>query len=300
MEMFKMTDQHTEVLSRRELLRNAAFGVVGLTIMPALAHAGQSQANYKPFRMAIQSYTLRAFKLDDALAKTRAIGLKYWEGWDGHLPITDDPKQIQMYKDKLAANGITMPTYGVVSFSNDEADARKKFNFAKAMGVRTMSAYPTYDSLSMLDKLVEEYRINLGIHNHGPGDNLYGKIQQEVDALKGHSQRIGACIDTGHYLMADERPETAAGTFGTRVYGVHLKDVKIGPGEQKSWTELGKGTLDMNVFLKEIIKYGYPQRGVLSLEYEEHPDDPIPYVEECLKTVRNSLDTINHYTLIGK
>ena len=24
------------------------------------------------------------------------------------------------------------------------------------------------------------------------------------------------------------------------------------------------------------------------------------YVEECLKTLRNSLDTINHFTLIGK
>ena len=294
-----MTHSTNDALSRREMLCNAAIGAAGLTLLPSLARAGGEQVGYKPFRMAIQSYTLRNFKLDEALAKTKAIGLTYWEGWDGHLPITEDPGQIAAYKQKLAANGIKMPTYGVVGFSNDEADARKKFNFAKAMGVRTMSAYPTYDSLSMLDKLVEEYKINLAIHNHGPGDNLYGKIQQEVDALKGHSQRIGSCIDTGHYLMAGERPETAAGTFGTRVYAVHMKDVKI-LGETKTWTELGKGTLDINVFLKEIIKYGYPQRGVLSLEYEEHPEDPIPYVQECLKTLRNSLDTINHYTLIGK
>lgn len=295
-----MSDQTNDLLSRRELLRTAAFGAAGLALLPAVTHAGQAQRGYKPFRMAIQSYTLRGYKLDEALAKTKTVGLKYWEGWDGHLPITEDPNQIAQYKQKLAAHGITMPTYGVVGFSNDEADARKKFNFAKAMGVRTMTAYPSLDSLSMLDKLVEEYKINLAIHNHGPGDDLYDKIQKEVDALKGHSQRIGACIDTGHYLRSDERPETAAGTFGTRVYGVHLKDVKIGPGDQKSFTELGKGTLDLNVFLKEIIKYGYPQRGVLSLEYEEHPDDPIPYIEECLKALRNSLDTINHYTLIGK
>jgi len=295
-----MTHHTHETLTRRELLRNAALGTAGMTLLPAMAQAGQQQAGYKPFRMAVQSYTLRGYKVDEALAKTRALGLRFWEGWDGHFPITEDPQQIASYKAKLAANGISMPTYGVVSFSNDEADARKKFNFAKAMGIRTLTAYPSYDSLTLLDKLTDEYKINLGIHNHGPGDNLYDKIQKQVDALKGHSQRIGACIDTGHYLMADERPETAAGTFGTRVYAIHMKDVKIAEDQKKTWTELGKGTLDINVFLKTVIRNGFPQRGILSLEYEEHADNPIPYIEECLKTLRNSLNTINNMTLIGK
>ncbi len=295
-----MTHESNENLSRRELLRNAALGAAGLALLPTVAHAGRAKNAYKPFKMAIQSYTLRGFKLDEALAKTKAAGLTHWEGWDGHLPITDDPKQIALYKEKLAANGITMPTYGVVGFSNNEADARKKFTFAKAMGIRTMSAYPSLDSFPLLDKLVDEYKINLAIHNHGPGDNLYDKIQKEVDALKGHNERIGACIDTGHYLLSDERPEVAAAQFGTRVYGVHLKDVKVGPGDKKSFTELGKGALDVNIFLKELIKFGYPKRGLLSLEYEEHADDPMPYVEECLKRVRDSLDTINNFTLIGK
>ncbi len=295
-----MTQQNSTRLTRRDLLRNAALGTAGLALLPEMAFGGRAPNPYKPFRMAIQSYTLRGYKLDEALEKTKALGLKYWEGWDGHLPITQDAGQIAAYKQKLAAYGITMPTYGVVSFNNDEADARKKFEFAKAMGVKTMSAYPAADSFAMLDKLVDEYKINLAIHNHGPGDNLYDKFQKGLDAIKGHSPRIGACIDTGHYLRSDERPEVAADMFGTRVYGVHLKDVKVGPGDQKSFTELGKGGLDMNIFLKVLIKHGYPQRGLLSLEYEEHPDNPIPYIEECLKTTRNSLDTINNYTLIGK
>lgn len=295
-----MTHRSPDSLSRRELLRNAALGAAGLTLLPTAARAGRAPNPYKPFRMAIQSYTLRGFKLDEALAKTKALGLTYWEGWDGHLPITDDPAQIALYKQKLAANGITMLTYGVVGFSNNEADARKKFAFAKAMGLRTMSAYPSLESLSLLDRLVDEYKINLAIHNHGPGDNLYDKIQKQVDALKGHNERIGACIDTGHYLLSDERPEVAADQFGKRVYGVHLKDVKVGPGDHKSFTELGKGALDVNIFLKELIKHNYPQRGLLSLEYEEHPDDPVPYIETCLKTLRNSLDTINNFTLRGK
>ena len=295
-----MTDRCNEMLTRRELLRSAAFAGAGLALLPVATQAAAPTNPYKPFRMAIQSYTLRGFKVDEALAKTKALGLTYWEGWDGHMPITDDPAQIALYKQKLAANGITMLTYGVVGFSSNEAEARKKFAFAKAMGFRTMSAYPSLDSLTLLDRLVDEYKINLAIHNHGPGDNLYDKIQKQTDALKGHNPRIGACIDTGHYLLSDERPEVAADQFGKRVYGVHLKDVKVGPGDKKFFTELGSGALDVNIFLKELIKYDYPKRGLLSLEYEEHADDPIPYVETCLKTVRRSLDTINNFTLIGK
>ncbi len=295
-----MTNENSSGMSRRELLQRAAIGTAGLALLPATAFAGGAPKPYKPFRMAIQSYTLRGYKLDEALEKTRGLGLKFWEGWDGHMPVTDDPKVIASYKEKLAANGIKMPTYGVVSFNNNEADVRKKFEFAKAMGITTMSAYPSADSFPLLDRMVTEYRINLGIHNHGPGDNLYDKIQKGVDAIKGHNDRIGACIDTGHYLRSGERPEVAADMFGKRVYGAHLKDVKEGPGDTKTFTELGKGALDLNIFLKELIKHGYPQRGVLALEYEEHPDNPIPYIEECLKTLRNSLDTINNYTLIGK
>jgi len=159
-----MTSHTNDTLSRRETVAAMPrLGAAGLTLLPAAARAGHAPNPYRPFRMAIQSYTLRNFKLDEALAKTKALGLNFWEGWDGHLPVTDDPGQIAMYKQKLAANGITMPTYGVVGFSTDEADARKKFVFAKAMGIRTLSAYPSYDSLTLLDKLTEEFKIN---HRH--------------------------------------------------------------------------------------------------------------------------------------
>ena len=80
-----MTHQTDDTMSRRELLRNAAIGAAGLILLPATSLAGRAPNPYKPFRMAIQSYTLRGYKLDEALAKTKAIGLNFWEGWDGHI-----------------------------------------------------------------------------------------------------------------------------------------------------------------------------------------------------------------------
>ena len=283
------TNQKT--ISRRDLLRNAALGAAGVAMLSIDAFA-QDKNPYTPFRMGIQSYTLRGYKLDEALAKTKDLGLKYWEAWDGHMPITDDPKVIAEYKAKLQANGITLPAYGVVGFSNNEADARRKFEFGKAMGIRTFSAGPSADSFNLLDKLTEEYKINIAIHNHGPGDDLFDKWEKVVAATEGHSPRIGACLDTGHTLRSDQRPEVAAGKLGKRVLGCHLKDVRV-DGNKKEFTILGQGSLDPNIMLRKLIEIGFPNRGLLALEYEENEKDPIADVEACLKRTREILAFLN-------
>lgn len=279
-------------LSRRAFLRTVALSAAGLALPPHASSSGQEsggESAYAPFRMGIQSYSLRGYKVDEALAKTQTLGLKWWEGFDSHFPITDDPKILAEYRDKLKAHGIRMVTYGVVDFHNNEPDARRKFEFAKAMEIQTLSAYPSPDAFPLLNLLVKEYKINLGIHNHGPGDALYDTVQKEWAALQGQDHRIGACIDTGHFLRSDEDPILAARKFGTRVYGIHLKDVKIGPNGEKQFTEIGKGKLDTVALLKILKANHYSRRGIVSLEYEEHEDNPIPYIEECLIATRAAI-----------
>jgi sugar phosphate isomerase/epimerase len=284
--MFSRPDQ--EALSRRDFLRGTTAAGLGLlTGLPALAQEREGRSPYAPFRMGIQTYSLRAFKIEDACAKTQKLGLKFIEAFPNHLPQSDDPKVIASYKDLLKTYGLTLAAYGVVSFKNDEKAARREFDFAKAMGIETLTAYPTYDSLALLDGLAEEYKINIAIHNHGPGDDLYDKIEKFVKAVEGRSVRIGSCNDTGHYLRSDEDPVEATRKFGKRVYEIHLKDVKGGPGEQKEFTELGKGRLDTVALLKTLRANRF--RGVVALEYEEHEKDPIPYIEECLAVAREAV-----------
>ena len=285
-----MANKSSVLVTRRTFLNSIALGAAGVALLPyETAFAQESEAAYAPFRMGMQSYSLRGYNAEEALAKTQELGLTWWEGFDAHFPITDDPKTLADYKDKLRAHDIRMVTYGVVDFRNNEAEARRKFEFAKAMGIDTLSAYPSPDSFPLLSVLTQEYKINIGIHNHGPGDALYDTIPKVWTALQGQSPRIGACVDTGHYLRSDQDPVAAVRKFGKRVYGVHLKDVKSGPNGEKQFTEIGKGALDTVGLLRALKASHYSSRGILSLEYEEHEEDPMPYIRECLSATRTAI-----------
>ena len=89
----------------------------------------------------------------------------------------------------------------------------------------------------------------MGIHNHGPG-HRYAKIETISHAIKDHHQKIGCCIDTGHFLRSRVDPVDAAEAFVGRTYGVHLKDVK----DAKTFTLLGKGDLRTVDFLKVLAE----------------------------------------------
>lgn len=275
-------------LSRRSLLQSAALGVAGATLANCeTAFALADSNDYGPFKMGIQSYSLRAFKTDEALKMTQKLGLRYWEAFPAHFRMTHDPVIIREYKKLLAKYNVNLISYGVLDFTTNEEDARYKFEFAKKMGIKILSAYPQPDSFGLLNQLVSEYKINIAIHNHGPGDNLYDLIAKEEKALQPADDRIGACIDTGHYLRSNEDPVSAASRFGKRVYSIHLKDVKDGANGAKDFTELGKGNLKTVELLKTLIANRFD--GILAVEYEEHENAPMPYIEECLKATREAV-----------
>jgi len=296
--MSRSIDQ--EPLSRRSLLRGLAAGVAGLPMLQALsASAGQIVLPAKPypFKLGLQSYSLRSFAFDDALAKTKALGLKWWEGFPGHIPMTDDPAKIASYKQLLQNNDVRMISYGVIDFSTDEADARKKFQFAKAMGIETLTAAPAPDTLPLLDKLTQEYGVNIGIHNHGPEDTRWGDWQTILKAVQGLNPRVGACDDTGHYLRADKNPITAAVQFGNRLHSIHLKTVELGPNGSKRFVPIGTtgALLDAVQLLRFLKEKKYT--GIMAIEEEEQPDNPVPLIQKSITAMRRYIDTVNNITL---
>jgi sugar phosphate isomerase/epimerase len=243
--------------------------------------------------MGLQSYSLRGLTTDGkpdlakALAATKDLGLHYWEAYPMHLPATSDPTEVAQYKKRAADAGVTVLGHGVNRFTKDRvADARKLFEYARLMGFDYLSADPAPDSFDVLDKLVEEYGVAIGIHNHGPG-HRWGKIDDIAAAIKDHHPKIGCCIDTGHFLRSREDPVRAVEVFGKRVYGVHLKDVKDGV----TFTVLGRGDLRITALLKALAAQGYDSN--LALEYEEHPNDPIQEIRDCLAAVREAAAALN-------
>jgi sugar phosphate isomerase/epimerase len=281
-------------MTRRGLL-TAGAAAASLIVTGKAARAGLAGlaatttiAGYGPFKMGLQSYSLRGLTsdgkadLDKALDATQKLGLHFWEAYNAHIPVTLDGDEIKTYKDETEEHGVKVNGYGVVHFGKDEAANRKIFEFAKAYGLGYLSADPDEDSFDLLDKLVEEYDVPVGIHNHGPG-HKWALIDTIAKAIKDHSPKIGCCIDTGHFLRSKEDPVRAVEVFGKRVYGVHLKDVK----DAEHFTILGKGDLRTADLLKALAANQYSY--CLALEYEENPENPIEDIKECLEATKKAV-----------
>ena len=271
-------------LTRREVLA-AGLATAGALALgrPGLAADSAGDSDYGPFKMGLQSYSLREFGFHEALNKTKGLGLHYWEAFPAHIPA--DAAKVADARELAERHGVKVKGYGVVGFSKDHDANRKTFEFGKALGLDYFSIAPSRDCFDSLDKLVEEYGIACGIHNHGPGDP-FAKIDTVFEAVKDHHEKIGACIDTGHYLRSKEDPVRAAEVFGKRIYGVHLKDVK----DANTFTVLGEGDLRLAEFLKTLARLNYKYN--LAIEYEENPKDPVGDIKTCLAAVKKAVASL--------
>lgn len=265
-------------ITRRDLLRGAV-AAAGLAALPRGLFA---QDAYGGFKMGLQTYTLRAFDFDQTLAHLKDLGLQYAEFFGKQLPVTDDKAKIEAAKEKMKAAGITILSWGVQGFGKDLEKNRKAFEFAKAMGFSVYSAAPSPDSFESLAALTKEYGVKIAIHNHGPDDKAYGRLEQVQKAVEKWPVEIGACVDTGHVLRTGENPIDWIKALGPRVHDVHLKDFS----DAKTEHILGKGKLDVAGTLKALKDVNYP--GILAMEYELNEKNPIADVKEGLAVVREA------------
>ena len=267
-------------MTRRDVLKGALAGAA-LAALPRWLEA-LPQAEYGGFHAGLQTYTLRNFDLDQTLKYLNEFGLKYGQFYSKHLPITDDKSKIEAAREKLKAAGITILSWGVQGFGKKVEDTKRAFEFAKAMGFSVYSASPSADSFESLAALTKEYGIKIAIHNHGPQDKNYGRLEQVLKAVEKWPVEIGACVDTGHVLRSGEDPIKWIQALGPRVHDVHLKDFS----DEKTEHILGKGKLDVLGTLKALKEIKFS--GILAIEYELNPKDPIADVKECLAVVREA------------
>ncbi|MFM7040633.1 MAG: sugar phosphate isomerase/epimerase family protein [Planctomycetaceae bacterium] len=237
--------------------------------------------------LGIQIYSLRGFPVDVALQHVHDLGIKAVEFFPGMFPITDDAAAIAAMQRKLAGLGLTISGHGVNRFTADAAANRRLFAFAKAAGIRTITADPDPDSFASLDELVKEFDVRVAIHNHGPR-HRYNKAADVLAAIEKHDERIGACADLGHFIRSGERPVDVIRLLAGRLYGVHLKDF----AEMQDATKgviLGKGHLDVDGVFAALARAGFPADGALSIEYEENKDDPIADLRVCVAAAKAGL-----------
>ena len=269
-------------LNRRRFLTSSSIGLMGVAMSRSVLAA--KDAGY---RLGIQLYSLRGYNVDDALKHAADLGFEQVEFYSGMLATNASMDEIRAVRKKVNELGMSISAHGVNRLTKDADANRKLFEFAKALGIPTITADPDPDSFDNLDDLVKEFDIRVAIHNHGPR-HRYNKAVDVLTAIDKHDERIGACADLGHYIRSGQGATEVIRLLKGRLYGIHLKDF----AEMKDKTHgviLGKGHLDVEGVFRGLKAVGFPANGAISLEYEENPKDPIADIRQCVVVARKAM-----------
>jgi sugar phosphate isomerase/epimerase len=272
--------------SRRHFLATS-MSALAIANAGSLSKLAFAEAAKTKLRLGIQLFSLRGYSLDDALKHAKDLGFEQVEFYSKMLPVDSTKTTIDETVAKVKSLGLSISAHGVNKFTKDDAANRKLFEFAKAVGIRTITADPDPDSFDSLNALVKEYDIRVAIHNHGP-KHRYNKALDVLNAIKGRDERIGACADLGHFIRSGERPVDVIRLLKGRLYGLHLKDF----AEMQDKSEgvvLGKGHLDCAEVFSALVQVGFPSDGALSLEYEENPTNPLDEIRQCVAVAKAAM-----------
>ncbi len=267
-----------------------AFNLQAQTAIPDQCKTGG-------FAIGCQAYTFNHFTAFEAIEKTAKAGGKVIEFYPGQKLSKEEPnvtvdhnasdEVIAKVKAKLAENHLRAVNYGVVGISANEAEARKVFDFAKKMGMYSITT-ESVDAINTIEKLVKEYNICVGYHNHpGSMSNPNYKVWNPyyiAGLVAGRDHRIGSASDTGHWVRSNLNPVECLRILKGRIISVHLKDLnQMGGGAHD--VPYGTGVSNVKAILDELKAQGFA--GNISIEYEYHWENSLPEVTQCIDYVRD-------------
>ena len=246
--------------------------------------------------IGIEMYTFRSISFYEALGKIAALGVRHVEpGF--FLPLDSKqpglttsekltPEGRKEMKQRMADQGISMTNY-YADVNTDRDAAVKAFEFAKEMGVKTIVAEPPPEAFDMVEKLCDEYAINLAIHNHPKSpQSRYWTPDNVAAVCKGRGKRIGACCDTGHWVRSGLKPIDCLKKMQGRIITFHLKDVGEWGKPEARDVPLGQGVADYTGILKELKAQGF--QGLMTVEYEHESPQLVDEVAQCLAFVEKT------------
>jgi sugar phosphate isomerase/epimerase len=278
-------------VSRRDFVRSGAVLTAALAAPSGLFPLAQERpsADKEPaVRLGLASYTFRNFSRAQMIGFMKQLNVFALNAKDvkDHLP-TDTQAETAALADYAAA-GIKLHGAGVIYFAKDEdADIRTKFEYCKRAGVSVIVAGdPTPETLPRIEKFVKEYDIRIAIHNHGPEDKLWHSPLDVLKAVKSMDPRVGCCIDVGHTVGAGTDVVQAIHEVGPRLFNLHMKDL-TSFGDKESQVVVGEGIMPVRKIFEALVATKY--NGFVDLEYEIHPDDPMPGVIASFAYMRGVL-----------
>ena len=288
------------MMDRRSFLGLGALAMLAAgcqTTGAKCASAGCCKKGKVTFKLGVAGYTYNKFSIDETLAFLEKLDVHYLCIKNFHLPFDSTPAQIAEFKKKCADHGVTGYGVGPIYMASDE-EAKKAFDYAAAIGVKTVVAVPTEQKEIEVDGkkkkvrfhsrarceylagLCKEYDMRIAIHNHGPDiPYCFPTGESAFNMVKDLDARMGLCLDIGHDFRAGQNPAESIRKYGSRIYDMHIKNVKF-DAKKNIAVPMPRGDMDMWEIVKALVEVNYT--GCCSLEYERDFKDNLAGVAESI------------------
>ena len=287
------------MIDRRSFIGLGALALcaTGSKALAAASCCAEKKCKKVPFKLGIAGYTYNKFSIDETLAFLEKLDVHYLCIKNFHLPFDSTPAQIAEFKKKCADHDITGYGVGPIYMASNE-EAKKAFDYAAAIGVKTVVAVPTEEKemevdgkkkkvrfhsrarCEYLEGLCKEYDMRIAIHNHGPDiPYCFPTGESAFNMVKDLDARMGLCLDIGHDFRAGMNPADSIRKYGSRIYDMHIKNVKF-DAKTNIAVPMPRGDMDMWEIVKALVEVNYT--GCCSLEYERDFKDNLAGVAESI------------------
>ncbi len=276
-------------VNRRDFLRtarNIGTGVVMSGLGGAcLASEGKKKLDWT---LCCAAYSFNQLSFVETLDKVKQLGLGHVEGFNWQKFSKEKPEvktdanmsaaDRRATQKRLADAGMKMELC-YINRMQEKNEAEKTFEWAKDLGIKTFICEPPFEAYDMVEKLCNQYEINLAVHNH-PSPSKYFDPATTLKVCKGRGRRIGACCDTGHWVRSGFDPVDACRKLEGRIISLHLKDVERFGDKKAECVPWGTGKGRIEDIMKELHRQGF--NGVFSIEYEPYRPENFDKIAQCI------------------
>ena len=269
-----------------------------------LAAAATIDSKFHGVMIGAQSYSFRDRTLDHAIQAMQEIGIGYCELYSGHVEPSPtsgqkmNRQELRMWRktvsldhftkirDQFKKAGIVLYAYNY-SFRDDfdEDEIARGFEFAKALGVKCLTASSNVKTAARIDPFAKKAKIRVGLHNHSRIDpNEFATPESFAVARKGRSEYIAINLDIGHFTAANFDPVSFLEENHKDIVTLHIKDRKKDQGPN---VPFGEGDTRIKDVLQLLKQKKYPIPAMI--EYEYNGVETVSEVRKCFEYCKAAL-----------
>ena len=247
----------------------------------------------RAYDVGVQSVVFQDHRLVDLLSELDGTPVDHVEVWCHHLsPSTGEPARRGAF-EALSTTDVGVCGYGVVDI-DAAGGVRAHVDFADRLGADYVTVNYPPDADAITEELVvlaEEYAVDVGIHNyssvhHDDLSTVFSTMADVRGVLNRYDHdRLGLCVDTGHFLVEDVAPAAVVREFGDQINSVHLKDTSGAAVEDVP----GAGRLDIDRVVALLDAHA-DLAAPLVVEYELPQDRAREALREATGRVRAALE----------